>query len=261
MLETNDQPKAARTGSGSLLAVSIFSLGITAATLISTFGPESKEIGRAREQVAEHQTILKVHKELLAQNEATVRQLEAMFSPPSATLALSPERALGDTISITLEVQDPDGDFAFANLWVFTPRRGWITVKFDNTQTVSGSLNEAAATTATVGVHVRKFKLEDGAGNYQFALAAVDRTGRRGDAPTLRVMITEPRSGSRVGPSRQAQSSPRLYAGKFPGHPMLTEGFPHPPDGVPRFDRPLRFVVAADRQLLIFPSVGPTLFP
>ena len=119
---------------------------------------------------------------------------------PTASFSLSAERTLGQTITVTMNVGDPDGNYAYSNLWVRTPGRGWLTIKADNSVVVSGSLSSANNSATSTGEQTRTFTFtaQDGAGEYAFALAAVDALGERTNAATQKITIA----------AAQAQSAP-----------------------------------------------------
>jgi len=113
--------------------------------------------------------------------------------PPTASFSLSGERAIGQTITVTVNVGDPDNNYSFANLWVSTPLRGWVTIKADNSTVVSGAASSANSVASAPGSYSRTFAFTptDGAGNYTFALAAWDSPGLRTDAPNQVIAVTK----------------------------------------------------------------------
>jgi hypothetical protein len=121
-------------------------------------------------------------------------EVRAANQPPTASFNLSSERTLGETLTITVNVGDPDGNYAYANLWIRTPNRGWITVKADNSVVVSGALDAANTVAGAAGTHTRTFQFTptDGAGVYRVGLSAVDSAGARTDVPTQSFTVSEP---------------------------------------------------------------------
>lgn len=115
-------------------------------------------------------------------------------SAPTASFSLSAERAVGQTLTITLTVGDADNNFYYANLWVTTPTRGQLALRTDNTLVASTTLTPSYAVTSTAGTHTRSFTFTptDGAGSYTFALAAVDTVGARTDAPSQTITVNPP---------------------------------------------------------------------
>lgn len=115
-------------------------------------------------------------------------------NPPTAALSVSSERTIGQTVTITIDVNDPDDDYAYSNLWARTPGRGWITIRADNTIANSGSLDPANTAATTAGQHARTFTYTptDGPGDYTFALAVVDAWGARTNASTTVTVLAAP---------------------------------------------------------------------
>src|SRR6185369_10591085 len=95
-------------------------------------------------------------------------------------------------------VADADGDYAYANLWVHTPNRGWLTIKADNSIVQSGDASSANTVATTAGTHVRTFTFTptDGVGTYYFSLAAVDSQGQSVTTPMQSINVTNS-SGNR----------------------------------------------------------------
>ncbi len=112
---------------------------------------------------------------------------------PTASFSLSAERTLGQTITVTMTVNDADANYSYSNLWIATPNRGWLTIRADNSVVVSGALTPANTSAASAGTltHTFGFTATDGAGSYTFALAAVDASGARTDAPNQAITITK----------------------------------------------------------------------
>ncbi len=111
--------------------------------------------------------------------------------PPNAQLTLSEQRAVGQTLTLTLTVSDPDANFSFANLWVDTPVRGTFAIRADNSTLATSSLSSSHAVTAASGTFTRSFALTalDGPGAYTFRLAAVDADGLRTDATPQSITV------------------------------------------------------------------------
>jgi sugar lactone lactonase YvrE len=110
---------------------------------------------------------------------------------PTASFTLSPSRALGDRIEVTVTVGDEDENYSFANLWVRTPNRGWLAIRADSSVVESAQLSAANSVANSVGTHTRNFTFSpsDGEGVYTFALAAVDRHGLRTNTPNQAVSV------------------------------------------------------------------------
>jgi hypothetical protein len=113
---------------------------------------------------------------------------------PTASLTLSEQRTLGQALTVTVDVGDPDGNFAYANLWVHTPSRGWLAVRADNTQLSTSAISPAHAVATLPGRHRREFLFTptDGAGVYTFALAAMDAAGARANAANQSIVVAPP---------------------------------------------------------------------
>jgi hypothetical protein len=117
---------------------------------------------------------------------------ETPNEPPTASFSISSERAVGQTLTITVNVGDPDGNYSYANLWVRSPTRGWLTIRADNSVVVSGALDPANNVATTAGTHVRQFTFTptDGPGTYRVGMSAVDSMGARTDIPTQTITVT-----------------------------------------------------------------------
>jgi|GEM_PF-1772891 len=113
--------------------------------------------------------------------------------PPTATLFLSGERTLGESITASLHVDDPDGNFAFANLRIQTPNRGWIIVRRDGTAVMSPDVDAAHNSVDRSGAMSRTFAFTstDGAGVYTFILSAVDTIGTRTDTVAQSITVNK----------------------------------------------------------------------
>lgn len=111
--------------------------------------------------------------------------------PPVASFSLSGERTVGQTISVTIDVGDPDGNYQYANLWVHTPGRGWLTIRADDSVVTSGDLVPANTVASSAGTFVRHFTFTpaDGAGEYLFSLLAMDSQGRYAQAATQSITV------------------------------------------------------------------------
>ena len=116
---------------------------------------------------------------------------------PTASFVLSSERTIGTSATITLNVNDPDGNYQYANLRVHTPKRGWLTLAADGRQVVGDALDPALSIAATPGLHTRTFQFtrNDGVGEYRFALTAVDTDGETASAPVKTIYVED--SGNR----------------------------------------------------------------
>jgi hypothetical protein len=127
-----------------------------------------------------------------------ITQAAAPNQPPLATFSLSGHRQIGQTLSITVDLSDPDNNYSYANLWVRTPTRGWVAIRSDNSQVVSDSLSAANTVASTTGTFVRSFPLTslDGPGSYMVALSAMDAAGLRGDAVSANLTIVPPGNNS-----------------------------------------------------------------
>ncbi|MCM2274391.1 MAG: immunoglobulin domain-containing protein [Candidatus Didemnitutus sp.] len=113
--------------------------------------------------------------------------------PPTATLFLSGERTLGETITASLHVNDADGNFAFANLRIQTPDRGWIIVRSDGATVTAPDIDAAHNSVAGFGATNRTFAFTptDGAGVYTFILSAVDTVGARTDTVAQSISVAK----------------------------------------------------------------------
>ena len=131
-----------------------------------------------------------------AQATLTVRTTPSNQAP-TASFVLSNERTIGAAITITLNVNDPDGNYQYANLRVHTPKRGWLTLAADGRQVVGDALDPALSIAATPGLHTRTFQFtrNDGVGEYRFALTAVDTDGETASAPVKTIYVED--SGNR----------------------------------------------------------------
>ena len=119
---------------------------------------------------------------------------------PTASLSVNKTAALvGESVTVTMTVSDPDGNLDYTNLWVQTPALGWRWIRADNTVVTGGSLTRANSSTAygASGTFTRTFTFTgaQGVGTYRFMLAAVDVAGARTDAsaqPTVAVSKITP---------------------------------------------------------------------
>jgi hypothetical protein len=112
--------------------------------------------------------------------------------PPEASFSLSRERTIGQTLTITINVGDPDGNFSYANFWVRTPGRGWLALQTDNSTIPTSDLSAAHAVATSAGLHTRTFEFtpDDGPGEYQFALTSVDQQALTTEAPKRTIVVT-----------------------------------------------------------------------
>jgi alpha-tubulin suppressor-like RCC1 family protein len=129
-----------------------------------------------------------------ATGQRTDRSIEILVEDnrlPTGTLFLSGERTMGETVTASLTVGDPDGNFAFANLRVQTPNRGWIIVRRDNSVVVGETPDAAANSVLGSGSVTRpvSFTALDGAGNYTFVLTVVDALGARFDTAPQTIAV------------------------------------------------------------------------
>lgn len=124
---------------------------------------------------------------------------------PTAQLALSSERAIGQSLTLTVTVGDPDGNFSFANLWVDTPLRGTFAIRSDGTLVASSTFSSAHSVTATAGTATHTFALTslDGVGTYTFRLAAADAAGLRTDTTAQSITVVPAAPASYSLPSDQ----------------------------------------------------------
>jgi alpha-tubulin suppressor-like RCC1 family protein len=129
--------------------------------------------------------------------------------PPTASFTLLSERTLGQTLTLTVNVGDPDGNYRYANLWIKSPTRPWRSLKADNSLVNSGDLVAANSVAASAGTHTRTFVLDDGPGDYLFGLCAVDASGLRADPPYQTITVA-----SSAAP---ASAAALLYADDFDG--------------------------------------------
>lgn len=114
---------------------------------------------------------------------------------PTASLSLDRSTAnVGDTVTATLTVADPNGNLDYTNLWVHTPALGWRWIHADNSLATGGSLDRSHSATAygASGTFTRAFSvtLDQGIGTYTFSLAAVDASGTRTDATSQTVTVS-----------------------------------------------------------------------
>lgn len=125
--------------------------------------------------------------------------------PPIVSMALSAERHISQTITITLSAVDPEGQLDFANLWVQTPQRGWLTLRADNTVVASAEFTAANNSISGPGTQTRTFTftMTDGPGDYRFQFAAADTAGARTDAaPQVITVIAAPIVAPPAAPRR-----------------------------------------------------------
>jgi len=113
----------------------------------------------------------------------TVTVISVSNHTPTASFTLSSERAVGQTITVNLDVGDPDNNYSFANLWVGAPNGTWYTIKADSSVVASGAPNAATTVASTTGSHTRTFTFSPsyGTGTYTFWLMAQDSQGLRRD--------------------------------------------------------------------------------
>jgi|GEM_PF-1346741 len=112
--------------------------------------------------------------------------------PPTASFTLSSARRTGETVTIALTVGDPDENYSYANLWVQTPARSWLTIRADNGIVTSGDLSAAHTVAFQPGTFQRTFTFADGAGEYRFVLQAVDSAGISSPAVEMQVTVEAP---------------------------------------------------------------------
>lgn len=106
--------------------------------------------------------------------ELTVAELNRA---PTASFTLSAERRPGETISINLQVDDLDGNFHYANLWVQSPTQGWRAVRANGTLVATAEASAVHAVALQPGQHTVAFLFDDGPGSYRFRLQAFDQAG------------------------------------------------------------------------------------
>lgn len=118
--------------------------------------------------------------------------------PPTAQLTLSAQRSVGQTITATIDVDDVNGNYAYANLFVRTPNNTWYAVKADNSIVEAGGASAANTVAAAPGRHNRTFAFtpQHGPGTYLFWLMAADTDGLRTDAPVRSLEVTNAQTGS-----------------------------------------------------------------
>jgi hypothetical protein len=116
--------------------------------------------------------------------------------PPEASFSLSRERTIGQTLTITINVGDPDGNFSYANLLVQTPRRGWLAVKSDSSVVATPDGGPDHSVALAPGLHTRSFPLtaENGTGEYRIRLLAVDTHGLTAEALPRSITVRPGRS-------------------------------------------------------------------
>jgi hypothetical protein len=111
-------------------------------------------------------------------------------NPPTASFALGSQRTAGQTVSIDLSLGDPDGDYAFANLWVRAPDGVWRAIKADNSLATSGEFLPGQTVATTTGSFTRTFTFAQGSGQYVFALSAIDAAGHRTNTTAQFITVT-----------------------------------------------------------------------
>lgn len=112
--------------------------------------------------------------------------------PPTASFTLSAERAVGQAITVSLTLGDPDGNFAYANLFVQSPGRGSLAIKADNTVAEAATVSAGIAVASSAGNHSRSFTFTsaDGPGDYTFRVVAVDAAGLQFTTPTQTITVS-----------------------------------------------------------------------
>ncbi|MBP6863792.1 MAG: matrixin family metalloprotease [Candidatus Didemnitutus sp.] len=93
---------------------------------------------------------------------------------PVASLQIAPKSSVGATLPLSVDLDDPDGNFAFGHLRVKTPDGATYAVLPDGSRVSTDGISVADAFAFSTGRHPGLFKFDAGSGSYEFSTVAVD---------------------------------------------------------------------------------------
>jgi hypothetical protein len=93
---------------------------------------------------------------------------------PVASLQVAPQSSVGATLPLHVDLDDPDGNFAFGHLRVKTPDGTAYAVRSDGSRVPTHDISVADAFAFETGRHPGHFKFDAGSGSYEFSTVAVD---------------------------------------------------------------------------------------